>query len=337
MDAVLALYPGLEHAKVSALEGGLINRTFRVEAPSGTFVLQALHAIFKPELHEDIEAVTAHLAKKGLPTPRLVRSKDGALYQKDADGIVWRVMTFVDAQSYAKLPNLTLAHEAGALVARFHRATDDLQHTFAFQRSGVHDTAAHLRKLTAALSEMKSHRHYAKIAPVGEEILRRAASLKPIDERRRRIVHGDLKVSNLLFDREGRGVCLCDLDTLAHMPLAHEMGDAWRSWCNPLGEDATETRFDLELFSASAKGYLENTRVAAEDRDTLVAGIETITLELASRFCADALLEVYFGWNPQKYPDRSTHNLVRAQGQLSLARSVDAQRAAIERTLAEAQ
>jgi len=333
MDAVLAAYPGLEHAKVSALEGGLINRTFRVETATAVFVLQALHPIFKAELHTDIEAVTSHLAQKGLVTPRLLRTKDGALFQRDADGIVWRGMTFVNAVAFAKLPNLALAREAGALVGRFHQATNDLVHTFAFQRLGVHDTPAHLRKLEAALSQLKSHVHYTTIAPVGEEILERAHALKPIDQSRTRIVHGDLKVSNLLFDDAGKGVCLVDLDTLGRMPLAYEMGDAWRSWCNPLGEDVSETRFDLALFSESAKGYLAVAHVDRQHRETLVAGIETIALELSARFCADALLEVYFGWNAQKYPDRSTHNLVRASGQLSLARSIDTQRATIERTL----
>ena len=29
-----------------------------------------------------------------------------------------------------------------------------------------------------------------------------------------------------------RAVCVVDLDTLAPMSLHHELGDAWRSWCN---------------------------------------------------------------------------------------------------------
>ena len=37
-----------------------------------------------------------------------------------------------------------------------------------------------------------------------------------------------------------RALCLIDLDTLAHMPVALELGDALRSWCNPATEDAGE-------------------------------------------------------------------------------------------------
>ena len=52
-------------------------------------------------------------------------------------------------------------------------------------------------------------------------------------------MHGDPKISNLMFARDSdRGLCLIDLDTLGPMPIALELGDALRSWCNPAAEDA---------------------------------------------------------------------------------------------------
>jgi hypothetical protein len=42
----------------------------------------------------------------------------------------------------------------------------------------------------------------------------------------------------------------------------------------------------------------------------------TIMIELAARFCADALNESYFAWDPVRFPSRSEHNRVRAEGQL---------------------
>ena len=44
--------------------------------------------------------------------------------------------------------------------------------------------------------------------------------------------------------------------------------------------------------------------------------------ELAARFATDALNESYFGWNRDAFPDRSTHNQVRAAGQLELHASL---------------
>ena len=48
---------------------------------------------------------------------------------------------------------------------------------------------------------------------------------------------------------------MIDLDTLTHMPLPLEMGDAFRSWCNPRGEDHSRAEFRLDLFGAAIRGY----------------------------------------------------------------------------------
>lgn len=331
----LAAYPQIVEPSLSALNGGLLNTTYKVDAKNGAFVLQSLNKIFKPELHDDIEAVTAHLEKKGLPTTRLVRTKDGALFTT-VDGVVWRVLTFIlGTETHHKMKDAAMAKEAGALVGRFHAAVADLEHRFAFARLGVHDTPAHMKTLEAALKEHAAHRHFAKVAPLGEQILQAWRAFQPhaAAPQKTRVVHGDLKLSNLLFDRHGHGVCLIDLDTLAHMPLMHELGDAWRSWCNPAGEDTTETRFDRSLFEAAVRGYLSETTVSGDEKESLVFGTALISLELAARFCADALRESYFGWNAEKYPDRSTHNLVRATGQFNLHRSVRAQEAEIRTVL----
>jgi len=79
-----------------------------------------------------------------------------------------------------------------------------------------------------------------------------------------RACHGDLKISNLRFSAAEstgpiEGVCLLDLDTIGPQTLAAEMGDAWRSWCNPSGEDEPErVRFDFELFAASARASVNS-------------------------------------------------------------------------------
>jgi Ser/Thr protein kinase RdoA (MazF antagonist) len=300
--------------------------------------LQSLNPIFKPEVNDDIDAVTLHLQRRGLVTTRLVRTRDGSLC-KVMDGQCWRVLTFVpDTHTLSRVQDQRVAAEAGALVGRFHLALSDLQHTFKFARLGVHDTPRHMQTLSTAFAQHGSHRYFARIAPVAEKILREwdlygAAASPPTKQR---LVHGDLKISNVLFNAQG-AVCLIDLDTLANMPLMHELGDAWRSWCNPVGEDSTQTRFDMSLFRASASAYFKVARafITPEELASLEHGTALIALELSARFCADAFRESYFGWNAEKYPDRSTHNLERAMGQLNLYSSVRAQQGDIARVLRE--
>ena len=69
------------------------------------------------------------------------------------------------------------------------------------------------------------------------------------------------------------------------------------------------------------------------ERASLLDGLERICLELASRFCADALRESYFGWDAERFPSHGYHNLVRARGQLDLHRQVRAARAERARVL----
>ena len=42
-------------------------------------MLQRVNPMFGQEVHDDIEAITAHVAGKGLRVPRLVRTRDEAL------------------------------------------------------------------------------------------------------------------------------------------------------------------------------------------------------------------------------------------------------------------
>jgi Ser/Thr protein kinase RdoA (MazF antagonist) len=326
---ILPLY-GLEGANVSPVAIGLINRTFKIEsAGSASFILQKVNRIFTPAVHEDIEAVTSHLEKKGMATPRLVRSLRGGLYVEDA-GDVWRILTFVHGLTRERLTSSKDATQAGRLLARFHRAVGDLEYEFKNRRLGVHDTAKHLRNLeTAILEHRGKHPRYAVVAPLGEEVLQLARALPSIPHVADRVVHGDPKVSNLLFDaKTGEGVGLVDLDTLAKMPLPLELGDAFRSWCNPDGEDHRPVVFSLDLFRAAVDGYAEGARgwIAEPEWRSIVPATETIIVELASRFAADALNESYFGWNPERFATRGEHNEVRARGQVSLARSFVSQR-----------
>jgi Ser/Thr protein kinase RdoA (MazF antagonist) len=319
----------LERAVFERISTGLINETYRVRVGSEPrLVVQRLHPVFAAEVNEDIAAVTAHLARKGVPTPRIVPTRDGALWIEEQG--IWRALTHEPGTTCTEIRDPGAARSAGLLVGRFHRALEDLDHTFRFGRAGVHDTARHLARLEAALATPGPL--VDAVRPIAEAILEHARTLDPLPATRRRIVHGDLKVSNLLWDERGRASVIVDLDTLSHGILAHEMGDALRSWCNPGGEDDPEARIDETLFEAALVGWGEVMR-GTLDRDeieSLVLGLETIALELAARFALDAIENRYFGWNPARFPDRPAHHRARATSQLALARRASARRAQLE-------
>ena len=156
-----------------------------------------------------------------------------------------------------------------------------------------------------------------------------ARELPVLADQPRRHVHGDLKISNVMFRRDPlRAAALVDLDTLGMGTLAFELGDAMRSWCNPHGEDAGAVHVELPIFAAAIAAF----RAEADDltteaeRRAIVTGLETVCIELAARFCVDVFEDRYFGWDPARFPSRRAHNVVRARGQLALGRAVRAVR-----------
>lgn len=324
--AVLERYRALKGLPSRPLSGGLINDTYIVEGAATKAVVQRLHPVFEGQVNEDIDVITRHIAARGLVTPRLIRADDGSAFVEH-DGRPWRSLTFVEGESFARLRSPAMARAAGALVGRFHAALSDLEHTYAFSRGNVHDTKRHLTALEEALATHPSHPLFDEVQALSAPLLEAGRTLPDLSSQPLRHSHGDLKVSNLLFDEAGRGVCLVDLDTLSLMIWPFELGDALRSWCNPGGEDAGEVRFDLDLFAAALEGYAAaGVPVSAAERDALVDGVRTICLELSARFLADALNEGYFGFDEARFSSRGEHNLVRGRGQWALFSSLTAAR-----------
>ncbi|MDP2306798.1 MAG: phosphotransferase [Pseudomonadota bacterium] len=317
-------------------DGGLINLTWYAGDPVA-WVAQRLHPAFRAEVHEDIEAITAHLAAKGLVTPRLVRTDAGelshTLRRGDGGDGVYRVMDYVPGHTHHRVSSAGLAGAAGALVARFHAAVDDLEWSYRHVRPGAHDTPLHMSRLEEGLAGAAEGGGPAADARRVADGILEAWRTFPSASLPTRHAHGDLKISNLRFDAAGQGVCLLDLDTLSALPLDVELGDALRSWCNPKGEDDTDTFFDIDTFAAAIQGYTRVRALSAEEREALPGAAERIALELASRFCRDVWDDNYFGWNAGRFPSRAAHNLFRARGQLSLARSARSARAAAARLL----
>ena len=323
-DAVVDEWSWPDGITFTASSDGLINQTFVGRADDRLVgVIQRVNTdVFGPEVHEDIQAVTEHLERKGLITPHLVPTRDGALWATTPFG-VYRRLTPVGERTILRLSNTDQARSAGAIVGRFHEALADFEWPFRSVRPGAHDTPLHMKRLQDAIDAHSGHRLYDRVAPVAHDILEHHASWTGHLVQPSRVIHGDLKVSNLRWEGDV-AMSVIDLDTMQVGSLAVELGDALRSWCNPLSEDDPGAHFDLALFESAMAGYLSTSQPPLAELDAIVRGVDRIATELASRFARDALEESYFGWD-ERFGTRGEHNLCRAAGQLALARSVRAQ------------
>ena len=324
---------GLRPLRIDRIPTGLVHESFAVRTASAGYVLQRVNPIFSPGIHDNIRAVTEHLRRRGLLTFEVLPTASGAPYVDLGKAGVWRILTQVPGVCFESCSGPGQARAAAALVARFHNAVADLDHTFHPLGFPWHDLPHHVEELEAALADHPSHPLRAAVAVLAEQIVRGAETAEPRWSAPLRAVHADLKFSNVLFagargTARERALCLIDLDTVCRLPLYIELGDAWRSWANRRGEDSPHAELDLGILRVAVEGYFAalHLELGHAERASLGLGLERMSLELAARFAADALNERYFGWDPRRFPSRGDHNLVRARGQLSLYRQARARR-----------
>ncbi len=337
---------------VSPLGEGNINDTYLLRfADRDPVVLQRLNAEVFPEpvrVADNVMLVTEHIQnrQKGRDvirkTLRVIASENGRSCCLDGEGAVWRMVEyFADTQCFTSVSSLNQAFEGGGLLGWFHRQLEHLSPDLIGEPlPGFHDLPSYCRNYRLAVST-----HTRKPAPDLSYCLQQAESrladgdhlqaLSKTGKTARRVIHGDPKIGNMLFDRDsGRGVALIDLDTVSAGILACDLGDCLRSCCNVIGEDPlhpADVVFDLDICRAVLEGYrASGASFPAGERDLVYQGVRLLTYELGLRFLTDYLNnDTYF-----KVTDEQK-NLRRAVVQFLLLNSIEHQQEAIRKIARE--
>ena len=132
-----------------------------------------------------------------------------------------------------------------------------------------------------------------------------------------RVTHNDTKTNNILFDKDNLDpLVIIDLDTCMPGLACYDFGDTIRFAACTAEEDQPDgMQLDLRLMRAYTEGYMSEAGCVLTDAEvkSLATGAAVITLELASRFLGDYLVDdKYFRI---AYPEQ---NLQRARAQLTL-------------------
>jgi hypothetical protein len=145
-----------------------------------------------------------------------------------------------------------------------------------------------------------------------------AAFIKMKDSLVIRCTHHDTKISNVLFNANGKGLCVVDLDTVMPGYFISDVGDMMRTYLSPVSEevgDLDKIVIRPAFYEAIKEGYLSAMRsnlTRAELAAFDFSGQYMIYMQ-ALRFLTDHLLnDIYYG---AKYPGQ---NLVRATNQACL-------------------
>lgn len=302
-------------SEIKTVTDGLVHKTYALTSEMGEYILQKLHPVLSTdEIAEDFAAVTSYLKEVGFPTPDLVRTSTGEILAK-GENAVWRMQTRLPGKTVHVLEERSMAKKAGEMYARFHKTMAPFAYNFQATKL-LHETDKEYERLLEAAENAPAE----LVAEVADELALLKEELPKYflpEDLPLRVIHGDPKVSNILFDDKDEAVAIIDLDTCNRRPLLVELGDAFRSWCGN-EEDDPKNKFCLRMFQSAWGGYKKGADgfMTQKELEYLPQAIGTIILELSARFLADYFNDNYFGWDETRYESRRAHNLARCRGQL---------------------
>lgn len=337
----------LEEKAVSAepFGNGHINDTLKVTNDKGEikYVLQRInHLIFTnvDMLQNNIHTVTTHIRRKleaagesdiDRKVLTFLPPKDGKNYYFDGDSY-WRVCLFIPRSRSFEEVTPELSREAGKAFGRFQSMLADLpEGALGETIPNFHNMEFRLQQFREALEANPAGR-LDEVKELVAEIEKRAEDMC-VQERlyregklKKRTNHCDTKVNNILFDEEGKVLCVIDLDTVMPGFVLSDIGDFIRTGANTGAEDDEDldrVGVNLEIFKAYAGGYMETARafLTPQEIRLLPYGGRLLTYMQTVRFLTDYINgDTYYKIHSPK------HNLIRTKAQFKLLQSLEARR-----------
>ena len=325
-------------AEVKPLGNGLINDTYKVntvEDNAPDYVLQRINdSIFTDVdlLQHNIEEVTTHireqLVKEGADdidrrVLTFIKADNGKTYIKDEEGKYWRISMFIPDAVTVETVNPEYSYHAGKAFGKFEAQVADITDHLGETIPDFHNMELRRDQLRQAVKEDRAGRvagaqdfidqleKYSEEMCLGERLFRDGKLQK-------HVCHCDTKVNNMMFDKEGRVLCVIDLDTVMPSLFVSDYGDFLRTAANTIAEDSPEFEkidFRMDIFEAFTRGYVESASsfLTPLEISLLPHAAELFPYMQAVRFLWDYLNGDHY-WKC-KYPE---HNLVRAKNQWHL-------------------
>lgn len=318
------------HLEVEPINNGLINQTWRIKNSHDDFILQKInHTIFKQPA-----AIAANLR---ILADYLTEQFPDYLFIAPIKTNKNEEMIFLEGEGYFRLsPYVKESHTINAVqipdqafeaAKEFGKFTRLLSH-FPVEKLQItlpdfHNLSLRYQQFcealkngnTARLQQSKELISFIKknknIVETYKAILHNAAF-------KLRVTHHDTKISNVLFNKQNKGLCVIDLDTVMPGYFISDAGDMIRTYISPVSEeeeDFNKIEVREEYFTAIWNGYMSEMSdelTETEKNHFIYAGKFMIYMQ-AIRFLTDHFNDdIYYG---AKYPD---HNLIRAHNQIIL-------------------
>ncbi len=315
---------------MEAFGSGLINRTWKVSTADQDFILQQINnTVFKNPEHiaNNIRLIAEYL-KKHYPKYYFVAPLASIAGHEmvfiENEGF-FRLFPFVN-HSHSKriVTNAAEAYEAAAQFARFTR----LLKNFDISQLKItipcfHDLSLRYQQFLSALKNGNKKRYaesekWISMLIAHSDIVKEYEHIKSSTEFKLRVTHHDTKISNVLFNKNNKGICVIDLDTIMPGYFISDVGDMMRTYLSPVNEeekDFNKIEIREDFYHAIVQGYLNEMKkdLTGREKDSFFYAGKFMIYMQALRFLTDYLNDdIYYG---AKY---EVHNLIRAGNQATL-------------------
>ncbi len=203
---------GFADAKIEAISSGEENSNYSVSLPNSQYILRVYsqeHSTTGQRQQEQIEQehrFISHLADHGVPTPRPITSRLGNTACHGPNGRFFALFDFVDGSHPA---NYTpeIATQTGQLLRAIREASQQFDEPpfRTWQGDTVEDYLAAYHSVSAKFSAEQR----AILNPLAESV---SNFFSPPPKLDRGIIHGDVKLGNLLFTAEETLATVIDFD-----------------------------------------------------------------------------------------------------------------------------
>jgi Ser/Thr protein kinase RdoA (MazF antagonist) len=331
LQTVLPAYGLVEEVStVEPFGNGIINTTWKVTTPEHQYILQRInHQVFKkPEsIAHNIRLIADYLHTHSpeylFVAPVFAAGGEEVIYLEE-EGF-FRLFPFV-AGSHSKdvVESPQEACEAAREFGRFTRLLSGFDssrlqttipdfHNLSLRYQQFLQALEHgnPQRIQEAAPEIKILKELASIAATYEQI-------RTNPEFKLRVTHHDTKISNVLFNTRGEGLCVIDLDTVMPGYFISDVGDMMRTYLSPVSEeekDLSKIEVRPDFYRAIVQGYYQEMQEELTDTEKqyfFYAGEFMIYMQ-ALRFLTDHLNnDAYYG---ARYEG---HNYRRARNQIVL-------------------
>jgi thiamine kinase-like enzyme len=318
----------LEAAQLSPLGTGLINATWLATLPHGQrFVLQRIntHIFRQPQdIDHNLQELGCYFREQHPQYcfTQPIASRTGETMVQ-ADGDWYRLFAYIDGSHTVDVVQTPAqAYEAARQFGQFTYLLKDFDaNKLKITLPDFHNLPLRYNQFQTALQTATPQRLQTAATAIRQtqqynDILHQYQQLLP--QLKTRVTHHDTKISNVLFDGNGLGLCVIDLDTVMPGYFLSDVGDMLRTYLCPVSEE--EADFDKVVvrpafYQAIVQGYgdaMGDALNSVEKQQFLFAG-KMMTYMQALRFLTDYLNnDTYYG---ARYEG---HNLIRAGNQLTL-------------------